>query len=153
VPVSRCRLEVSFRTELMKTTLLAHTQQAKAKAQLNSCDPPRFPNIPDCCRAPGATQWKASRQPGSQGQNKQKMDGRALEPFMLEVESKTGSAERLSLSSNDVERPLAEPMMLYEVRDFSGFLLLFFFFFVLFFGEFGMQLEVVGMVLVMVMGE
>ena len=81
------------------------------------------------------------------------MDGRALEPFMLEVESKTGSAERLSLSSNDVERPLAEPMMLYEVRDFSGFLLLFFFFFVLFFGEFGMQLEVVGMVLVMVMGE
>ena len=74
---------------------------------------------------------------------------------MLEVESKTGSAERLSLSSNDVERPLAEPMMLYEVRDFSGFLLLFFFFFffVLFFGEFGMQLEVVGMVLVMVMGE
>jgi hypothetical protein len=38
--------------------------------------------------------------------------------------------ERLSLSSNDVERPLAEPTMLYEVRDFSGFLLLFFFFFV-----------------------
>ena len=75
---------------------------------------------------------------------------------MLEVESKTGSAERLSLSSNDVERPLAEPMMLYEVTKyeiFRGFFCCFFFFFVLFFGEFGMQLEVVGMVLVMVMGE
>jgi hypothetical protein len=120
--LSRARFEVSSWSvvsksspiEVMKTTLLCSHATNLNSTSMTRPASPTFPTATVRRARPNGRQAANLVAKGRTSQNGWKSVG----TIHVRGQSKTGSAKRLSLSSNDVERPLAGPMMLYEVRDF-----------------------------------